>query len=195
MNDTNEKLDRILTLLEALLAGKTPGRRKVDLAASPEAAAKLREDSFRRVFNKLAHQGHYKKSGKYFPHGVVQPPHEDATPWEAVPLSVFVNRLEMLRAFWPVAGEPDLKSPRDVVKSVLTALVERGEFYQCPCVELYPQGNEVVIVVSAAELAKRRELLDDADEEIEEEIEEEDILPRTPAKSVRWSDLDEEEDA
>lgn len=195
MQDQNEivnsKLDRLLQLVELLVESgalrKKPVRQRVsDIPI--ERVDELRELEVERIFNRLANASGALKAKLNFGKAIRQEVGDPVK--QIVPLSIILNRCELLKAFWPVAGSTDTGTPRDVVERYVDRFVKRKVWVRGKVSQYFPEtantrAGDTIIVLTKAEVKRIVEGVPVDDEETEPEAEE----APAPVKKLRpWDD-------
>lgn len=219
MQDQNEivnsKLDRLLQLVELIVESgalrKKPVRQRVsDIPI--ERVDELRELEVERIFNRLANASGALKAKLNFGKAIRQEVGDPVK--QIVPLSIILNRCELLKAFWPVAGSTDTGTPRDVVERYVDRFVKRKVWVRGKVSQYFPEtantrAGDTIIVLTKAEKQRLLNVEEEGDaapaqpsakrerkpwEDEEEEAPRPKLQWPTPAPKVTPADFDDDED-
>lgn len=186
-----EQSARILQLVELLvesgaLKKKAPRQRVSNLPV--EQVDALREAEIERIFNRMANASGALKAKLNFSKAIRQDIGQPVK--QIVPLSILLNRCELLKAFWPVAGSTEIGTPRDVVERYVDRFVKRKVWVRGKVSQYFPKtantrAGDTIIVLTKAEVKRIVEGVPVDDEETEPEAEE----APAPVKKLRpWDD-------
>lgn len=200
INKLNDKLDHITKLVELLvesgaLKKKAPRQRISDIPI--DKVNELREAELERIFNRMANASAALKTKLNFSKRIVQP--FGARPYQMVPLSLILNRCELLKAFWPVAGSPEPRPPRDTAEMLVNRFVKRGMWCKAKISDYFPNAagtrtGSTIIILTREERLRRLQAENDIDLETGERVYAT-PAPVVPARRERkpWEDSEEDD--